>query len=121
MTVRIRPACPMSNPSVDTEIEDEISTVRDEFSSIIRASLIKWCIRSAIGAMLFGYLAYNYSWGIWVLLVWILFAAFSLFVIVRGGAALEEQFQSLEGSFRDLVAEDDLDGEDDRDAEDDLL
>ena len=114
----------MSNPSVDTEIEDEISTVvdteiedeistvRDEFSSIIRASLIKWCIRSAIGAMLFGYLAYNYSWGIWVLLVWVLFAAFSLFVIVRGGAALEEQFQSLEGSFRDLVAEDDLDAED---------
>ena len=94
----------MSNPA-SAEIEDEISVARGEIDSMIRSSLIKWCIRSTIGAILFGYLAYSYSWGIWILLLWIPFAALSLLAIVKGRATLEKQLRSLEHSAHELDAE----------------
>ncbi len=47
-----------------------------------RAKLRNWFIRTSIGAVVFGYLATQYSWARWILYIWIPLAVLSLLAIL---------------------------------------
>ena len=84
-------------------IDDDISNLLQKRDAILsrtvadfRKRLIRWVIRTVIGAALFGFLASRYSWGKYILYIWLPLAALSLLAIVLGRFIIERKCRQMQ-------------------------
>ncbi len=83
----------------DAELDDLLrrkDESRQRNSAKARGRLIRWLIRTALGAVIFGYLASRYDWGKYILYVWVPLAVLSLISITIRSASIERLCQKLE-------------------------
>lgn len=67
---------------------------------VLRRKLVRWVVRTAIGAILFSYLAWKFEWGKWLLYTWIPLACLSLVTILWGLYAIRKKGGKIEASIQ---------------------
>ena len=76
--------------------------------NFVRKALFRWTIRTLIGAVIFSWLAWNYTWGKYLLYVWIPMALLSLVVISIGGNQLKATVEDIERQLQELGEQEEL-------------
>jgi hypothetical protein len=74
--------------------------------SRFKRKLVLWCIRTCIGAVLFGWLAWQYPWGRWVLVTWIPLCLLSLGFILYGLWMVPRRYAPIKASLHRLSQQD---------------
>ena len=70
----------------------------------LRAKLTRWCIRTTIGAILCTILATQFSWGKWVLIIWLPLAILSLTTLLLGNRKMQRMAAKIEDAVAAIQA-----------------
>lgn len=99
----------MTSPNLDpSDPTAELLTQKDAVLSstrnYLRAKLRRWIIRTTIGAILCTFLVTQFSWGKWVLMVWLPLAILSLITLLLGNRKLQRMAAKIEGTVAAIQA-----------------
>lgn len=70
----------------------------------LRTKLTRWIIRTTIGAILCTILATQFSWGKWVLIVWLPLAILSLTTLLLGNRKMQRMAAKIEATVSAIQA-----------------
>lgn len=70
----------------------------------LRAKLTRWIIRTTIGAILCTILATQFSWGKWVLIIWLPLALLSLTTLLLGNRKMQRMAAKIEDTVASIQA-----------------
>lgn len=95
---------PMSSPSLQqSDNSDPTAKLLAQKEAVLlstknylRAKLTRWIIRTTIGAILCTFLATQFTWGKWVLIVWLPLAILSLTTLLLGNRKMQRMAAKIE-------------------------
>lgn len=88
---------PNSDPSdLTTELLAQKEAVLLSTRNYLRAKLMRWLIRTTIGAILCTVLATQVTWGKWVFMVWLPLALLSLTTLLLGNRKMQRMATKIE-------------------------
>lgn len=96
---------PNSDPSDPTaELLAQKDAVLLSTKNYLRAKLMRWIIRTTIGAILCTVLATQFSWGKWVLILWLPLAILSLTTLLLGNRKMQRMATKIEDTVSAIQA-----------------
>ncbi|WP_038167409.1 hypothetical protein [Verrucomicrobium sp. BvORR106] len=88
---------PNSDPSdITAELLAQKEAVLLSTRNYLRAKLMRWLIRTSIGAILCTIIATQFTWGKWVLMVWLPLALLSLTTLLLGNRKMQRMAAKIE-------------------------